>query len=63
MLSARVLSKAHHSPPHLNLSAKHVQGLSNETTFGVCQFVEAARRLGVPPPITIQNDFCLMDRR
>jgi len=37
-------------------------GLSNETTFGVCQFVEAAKRLGVPPPITIQNDFSLCCR-
>eukprot|EP00199_Chlamydomonas_sp_CCMP681_P001917 CAMPEP_0119115702 /NCGR_PEP_ID=MMETSP1180-20130426/51888_1 /TAXON_ID=3052 ORGANISM="Chlamydomonas cf sp, Strain CCMP681" /NCGR_SAMPLE_ID=MMETSP1180 /ASSEMBLY_ACC=CAM_ASM_000741 /LENGTH=370 /DNA_ID=CAMNT_0007104791 /DNA_START=109 /DNA_END=1221 /DNA_ORIENTATION=- len=37
-------------------------GLSNETTYGVCQFCEAARRLGVPLPITIQNDFSLTAR-
>eukprot|EP00775_Hariotina_reticulata_P014612 gene14612-14744_t len=29
----------------------------NETTFGVCQFAEAAKRLGVAPPVSIQNDF------
>jgi hypothetical protein len=32
-------------------------GLSNETSYGVAQMVEAAKRLGVPPPISIQNDF------
>ncbi|KAF6257801.1 aldo/keto reductase [Scenedesmus sp. NREL 46B-D3] len=32
-------------------------GLSNETTFGVCQFCETAKRLGVPLPVSIQNDF------
>ncbi|EOD26431.1 aldo/keto reductase [Emiliania huxleyi CCMP1516] len=37
-------------------------GLSNETTFGVCMFVEASRRLGVAPPISIQNDFSLCFR-
>ena len=38
-------------------------GVSNETSYGVCQWTEAARRLGVPPPVTIQNDFSLLDRR
>eukprot|EP00798_Chlamydomonas_sp_ICE-L_P026123 gene26123-11842_t len=37
-------------------------GLSNETAFGVCKMVETAKKLGVPPPITIQNDFSLLDR-
>jgi len=32
-------------------------GLSNESTFGVCKLCEAAAKLGVPPPISIQNDF------
>ena len=32
-------------------------GLSNETSYGVAQMCEAAKRLGVPPPISIQNDF------
>jgi aryl-alcohol dehydrogenase-like predicted oxidoreductase len=38
-------------------------GLSNETSYGVCKMVEAAIKLGVPPPISIQNDFSLLDRR
>ncbi|EFN51689.1 hypothetical protein CHLNCDRAFT_27720 [Chlorella variabilis] len=38
-------------------------GLSNETAYGVCRMCEAATRLGVPPPISIQNDFSLLDRR
>ncbi|KAL4428585.1 hypothetical protein ABPG77_008897 [Micractinium sp. CCAP 211/92] len=38
-------------------------GLSNETTFGVCKMAEVAAKLGVPPPISIQNDFSLLDRR
>ena len=37
-------------------------GLSNETTFGVCEFVKAADKLGVPRPVTIQNSFCLLHR-
>uniref|UniRef100_A0A383W131 NADP-dependent oxidoreductase domain-containing protein n=1 Tax=Tetradesmus obliquus TaxID=3088 RepID=A0A383W131_TETOB len=37
-------------------------GLSNETTFGVCQFCETAKRLGVPLPVSIQNDFSPMLR-
>ena len=37
-------------------------GLSNETTFGVCEFVRAADELGVPRPVTIQNSFCLLHR-
>lgn len=37
-------------------------GLSNETTYGLCMFSEAARRLGAPPPATVQNDFSLVDR-
>ena len=38
-------------------------GLSNETSYGVCQWVAAAQRCGVRPPISIQNDFSLTDRR
>ena len=37
-------------------------GLSNETAYGVTRFCEAAKRLGVPLPITIQNDYSLCDR-
>jgi len=37
-------------------------GLSNETTFGVCQFVRGADALGMPRPVSIQNSFSLMHR-
>ncbi|GAQ78229.1 aldo keto reductase [Klebsormidium nitens] len=37
-------------------------GLSNETTFGVCQMVAAADKLGVPRPVSIQNSFSLVHR-
>lgn len=37
-------------------------GLSNETSFGVCQIVRYADELGMPRPVTIQNSFCLIDR-
>ena len=37
-------------------------GLSNESTFGVCEFVRAADELGVQRPLTIQNSFCLLHR-
>lgn len=37
-------------------------GLSNETTFGVCEFVRIADLLGMPRPATIQNAFCLLNR-
>lgn len=37
-------------------------GLSNESAHGVTMFCETAKRLGVPKPITIQNDFSLLDR-
>lgn len=38
-------------------------GLSNETSFGVCEWAAAAKRVGCPPPVSIQNDFSLLDRR
>jgi len=37
-------------------------GLSNETTFGVCEFVRAADELGIQRPVSIQNSFCLLHR-
>ena len=37
-------------------------GLSNETAYGVTMMCETAKRLGVPLPITIQNDYSLCDR-
>eukprot|EP00283_Hemiselmis_rufescens_P001041 CAMPEP_0173470966 /NCGR_PEP_ID=MMETSP1357-20121228/78155_1 /TAXON_ID=77926 /ORGANISM="Hemiselmis rufescens, Strain PCC563" /LENGTH=365 /DNA_ID=CAMNT_0014439265 /DNA_START=161 /DNA_END=1258 /DNA_ORIENTATION=+ len=38
-------------------------GISNENAVGVVKFLESAKRLGVPPPVSIQNDFALVDRR
>jgi aryl-alcohol dehydrogenase (NADP+) len=37
-------------------------GLSNETAWGVCAFRHAARELGVPGPVTIQNSYSLLSR-
>jgi aryl-alcohol dehydrogenase-like predicted oxidoreductase len=37
-------------------------GLSNETAWGVCAFRNAARELGVPGPVTIQNSYSLLSR-
>jgi len=38
-------------------------GLSNETSYGVMMFCHTADRLGVPRPVSVQNDFSLVDRR
>lgn len=42
-------------------------GLSNETPYGICQFNESSKRLagkpGVIPPLSLQQDFSMMDRR
>ena len=40
----------------------HHYGLSNESAWGVCKFREAAKELGVPGPITIQNSYSLISR-
>lgn len=37
-------------------------GLSNESTYGVCQFVRYADEIGMPRPVSIQNSFCLLNR-
>lgn len=37
-------------------------GLSNETSFGLCQYVQEADKLGMPRPASIQNQFSLLDR-
>jgi aryl-alcohol dehydrogenase (NADP+) len=37
-------------------------GLSNETSWGVCEFQRAARELSVPGPVTIQNSYSLVSR-
>lgn len=37
-------------------------GVSNETTFGLCQLVMECDKAGVPRPITIQNEYHLLNR-
>jgi len=37
-------------------------GLSNETTWGVCEFRRIAKELGVPGPVTVQNSYSLVSR-
>jgi aryl-alcohol dehydrogenase-like predicted oxidoreductase len=37
-------------------------GLSNETTWGLCEFHRVARALGVPGPVTTQNSYSLVSR-
>lgn len=37
-------------------------GLSNETAWGVAEFHRAARELGVPGPVTVQNSYSLVSR-
>jgi aryl-alcohol dehydrogenase-like predicted oxidoreductase len=37
-------------------------GLSNETAWGVCEFQRAARELGLPGPVSIQNSYSLVSR-
>jgi aryl-alcohol dehydrogenase (NADP+) len=37
-------------------------GLSNETSWGVCEFRRAAKESGLPGPVTIQNSYSLLSR-
>ena len=37
-------------------------GLSNETPWGVCEFVRCAEKMGLPKIITVQNAYHLMNR-
>ena len=37
-------------------------GLSNETTWGVCEFAHLARMHGLPPPVAVQNAYSLLNR-
>jgi aryl-alcohol dehydrogenase-like predicted oxidoreductase len=37
-------------------------GLSNETSWGVCEFRRVARELGLPGPVTVQNSYSLVSR-
>jgi aryl-alcohol dehydrogenase-like predicted oxidoreductase len=40
---------------------RHI-GLSNETPWGVCEFVRVAERHGLPRVLTVQNPYCLINR-
>jgi aryl-alcohol dehydrogenase-like predicted oxidoreductase len=37
-------------------------GLSNESAWGLCEFWRAARELGAPGPVTLQNSYSLLSR-
>src|SRR4029078_10723289 len=37
-------------------------GLSNETAFGLCEFVRVARGAALPPPASVQNGYSLVNR-
>jgi aryl-alcohol dehydrogenase-like predicted oxidoreductase len=37
-------------------------GLSNETSWGVCEARRLARELGAPAPVTVQNSYSLLSR-
>ena len=37
-------------------------GVSNETSFGVCQLCNLCDKLGIPYPVSIQNSFSLVHR-
>lgn len=37
-------------------------GLSNETPYGVCEFAKVCEQLGVPPPVSVQNSYSLLQR-
>lgn len=40
---------------------RHI-GLSNETPWGLCEFVRVAEQAGLPRPITVQNPYALISR-
>lgn len=40
---------------------RHI-GLSNETAYGVCEFVRLAEQHGLPRIATVQNPYCLVNR-
>ncbi len=37
-------------------------GLSNETCWGLCEFVRVAKENGLPPPASVQNGYSLVNR-
>lgn len=46
------------------IDAKKIRyyGLSNESTFGLCQWCRAADKIGAPYPVSVQNQFSLLYR-
>ncbi len=40
---------------------RHI-GLSNETPWGVCEFIRVAERLGLPRIVSVQNPYSLLNR-
>ncbi len=38
-------------------------GMCNDNCYGLTASCYAARELGVPPPVTLQNDYSLINRR
>ncbi len=38
-------------------------GLSNETAWGLCQYCELAEKMGLPKPVSLQNEYSLLRRR
>ena len=37
-------------------------GVSNETSWGICEFTRLAKIHGLPPPVTLQNAYSLVNR-
>ena len=50
------------SDHHLSFLGSRHYGLSNESTYGVCNFVQVADKLGFPRPVSIQNSYSLLHR-
>lgn len=37
-------------------------GLCNDNAYGLAACCQVAKQLGVPPPVSMQNDYSLIDR-
>ena len=46
----------------LNEGKIRAYGLSNDSSFGVCEWIRVANELGMPKPATIQNAYSLLTR-
>lgn len=49
------------SPTWLDVQVRHV-GVSNETSYGVMRFIQAAEQSGLPRIVSIQNSYNLLVR-